>query len=179
MQKRASPPNTPDIKREGFHPMSPHNKSIPRAVLAALLTMMLPSHAWPTLSKARSCPIWLRSNWRASCPKKLEGQVILSISGRRGAVRGKSSFPAMEELTKKIRGPGSDDRCRQRRQKTREHAAISKIRKGLFHVVRDAQQKLVAAATSTAMRRPSSSTARAKSAFIHTGFNGTKPRVNT
>ena len=42
--KLASPPNTPGIKRGGFHPMSPHNRSISRAVaLAALLTMMLPA----------------------------------------------------------------------------------------------------------------------------------------
>ena len=29
--KPASPPNMPDIKREGFHPMFPHKRFIPRS----------------------------------------------------------------------------------------------------------------------------------------------------
>jgi len=46
--------------------MSPHNQSIPRAFLVALLTLMLPPRASPALSKATRSRIWLRFNWRAT-----------------------------------------------------------------------------------------------------------------
>jgi len=152
--------------------MSPHNKSIPPALLAALLTMMIPVVCFANFKQGDNLPDLASFHLEGKLPEKLEGQVILLDFWASWCGPCKSSFPAMEELSKKYVDQGltivavSVDKNQENMQRFLKSAKVS------FTVVRDAQQKLVAAADIHAMPTSFLIDRSGKIRFIHTGFNG-------
>jgi len=152
--------------------MSPHNKSIPRAVLAALLTMMLPVACLADFKQGEKLPDLASFKLEGKLPEKLEGQVILLDFWASWCGPCKSSFPAMEELTKKYADQGLTIVAVSVDKKLENMQRFLKSEKVSFTVVRDAQQKLVAAADIHAMPTSFLIDRSGKIRFIHTGFNG-------
>jgi len=152
--------------------MSPHNKSIPRAVLAALLTMMLPVACLADFKQGEKLPDLASFHLEGKLPQELKGQVILLDFWASWCGPCKSSFPAMEELTKKYADQGLTIVAVSVDKKLENMQRFLKSEKVSFTVVRDAQQKLVAAADIHAMPTSFLIDRSGKIRFIHTGFNG-------
>ena len=151
--------------------MCPHDKSIPRAVLAALLLMMLPVASFADFKEAENLPDLASFQLEGKLPEELKGRVILLDFWASWCGPCKSSFPAMEELTKEFTDQGltiiaiSVDEKRENMQQFLKSAKVS------FTVVRDAQHKLVAAADIKGMPTSFLVDRSGKIHFIHTGFD--------
>ena len=154
--------------------MCPHNRSIPRAVLAALLLMMLPVVAFADFKEAENLPELASFQLEGKLPDELQGRVILLDFWASWCAPCKSSFPAMEALTKDYAGQGltiiaiSVDEKRENMQQFLKSAKVS------FTVVRDAQHKLVAAADIRSMPTSFLIDRCGKIRFVHAGFDRDK-----
>src|SRR5258706_4866050 len=151
MRKRALPPKTPDIKRKGFHLMCRHNKFILRAVWAALLMVMLPVACFAEFKQGDKLPDLGSFKLEGKLPEELTGRVILLDFWASWCGPCKSSFPVMEELKTKYADRGLTIVAVSVDKKQENVERFLKTVKVSFTVVRDAQQKLVAAANVRAM----------------------------
>src|SRR5689334_15263568 len=164
----------PGIKRESFHPMSPHDKPIPRALFAALLMATLPLACFANLKESDKLPDLASFELEGKLPEELKGQVILLDFWASWCGPCKTSFPAMEALTKEYAGQGltviavSVDEKRENMQQFLESAKVS------FTVVRDAKQKLVTAADIRSMPTSFLIDRCGKIRFVHAGFDRDK-----
>src|SRR3954462_13062955 len=86
--------------------MSPHNSFIPRTVLAALLTMLLPIACFAEFKRGDNLPDLASFQLEGKLPDELQGRVILLDFWASWGGPCKSSFPGMEELNKKYAGQG-------------------------------------------------------------------------
>lgn len=151
--------------------MSPHNKSILRVIWAALLTMMLSVTCFAEFKQGDKLPDLASFKLEGKLPEELKGQVILLDFWASWCGPCKSSFAAMEELKKKYTDQGltivaiSVDEKQENMQRFLKSAKIS------FTVVRDAQQKLIAAADIKAMPTSFLIDRSGKIRFIHAGFD--------
>src|SRR4051795_3350188 len=133
----------PDIKREGFHPMSPHERFISRAVLAAILLLMSPVAAFADFKEGDKLPDLGSFELQGKLPDELKGQVILLDFWASWCGPCKSSFPAMEALSREYANQGltiiaiSVDEKRANMQEFLNSAKVS------FTVVGDPRHKLV------------------------------------
>ncbi len=154
--------------------MCPHNKSIPRALLAALLLMILPVACSADFKEAGNMPDLASFELEGKLPDGLKGRVILLDFWASWCGPCKSSFPAMEELAKEFKGQGltiiaiSVDEKRENMQEFLKSANVS------FTVVRDTRQKLVAAADIRSMPTSFLIDRSGKIRFIHAGFDRDK-----
>ena len=154
--------------------MCPHDKSVPRAVLAALLLLMLPVASFADLKEADNLPDLASFQLEGKLPEELKGRVILLDFWASWCGPCKSSFPAMEDLTKEFTGQGltiiaiSVDEKRENMQQFLKSANVS------FTVVRDARQKLVAAADVPTMPTSFLIDRSGNVRFIHAGFDRDK-----
>ena len=151
--------------------MSPPHNFISRAVLATLLTMMLSVPCFADLKQGDNLPDLASFKLEGKLPEELKGQVILLDFWASWCGPCKISFPAMEELTKKYADRGltiiavSVDEKQENMQRFLKSANVS------FIVVRDAGQKLVAAANIRAMPTSFLIDRSGKIRFVHAGFN--------
>ncbi|MDB5318603.1 MAG: Redoxin domain protein [Phycisphaerales bacterium] len=154
--------------------MCPHNPSMPRAVLAALLFTILPVTAFADFKEAHTLPDLASFELEGKLPEELKGQVILLDFWASWCGPCKSSFPAMEELTNKFAGQGltiiavSVDEKRENMQQFLKSAKVS------FTVLRDAHHKLVAAADIRSMPASFLIDRSGKIRFVHAGFDRDK-----
>src|SRR2546430_17359445 len=92
--------------------MSPHDRSIPRAVLAAMLMSMFTVAALADFKEGDNLPDLASFQLEGKLPEELKGQVILLDFWASCCGPGKSSFPAMETLTIEHTGHGlTNIRC--------------------------------------------------------------------
>jgi thiol-disulfide isomerase/thioredoxin len=151
--------------------MSPHSKSIPGAASAALLTILLPIACLAGLKKGDSLPDLASFRLEGKLPDELNGQVILLDFWASWCGPCKGSFPAMEELKTKYGGQGltivavSVDEKPENVQRFLNSVKVS------FTVVRDPQQKLVAAADVPTMPTSFLIDRSGRIRFIHAGFD--------
>jgi thiol-disulfide isomerase/thioredoxin len=155
--------------------MCPHNPSLPRALLAALLLLMtLPVASFADFKEADNLPDLASFQLEGKLPDELKGRVILLDFWASWCGPCKSSFPAMEGLAKEYAGKGltviaaSVDEKRENMQRFVDSAKVS------FTVVRDAQHKLVAAADIRSMPTCFLIDRSGKIRFIHAGFDRDK-----
>ena len=151
--------------------MYPHDKSIPRTFLAALLTMIFPLACFADFKQGDNLPDLASFKLEGKLPENLKGQVILLDFWASWCGPCKISFPAMEDLTKKYADQGltivavSVDEKQENMQRFLKSVKVS------FSVVRDAQHKLVAAADIKAMPTSFLIDRAGKIHFIHAGFD--------
>lgn len=152
--------------------MSPRNKSIPRAILAALLTMMLPVACFAGFKEGDSLPDLASFRLEGKLLEELKGQVILLDFWASWCGPCKSSFPAMQELATKYSGKGLTIVAINVDEKPENMQEFLKSAKVSFTVLRDAQQKLVAAADIPTMPTSFLIDRTGKIRFVHAGFEG-------
>jgi peroxiredoxin len=154
--------------------MSPRNKSIPRVVLAALLITMFPGVSFAGFKEGDNLPDLALFQLEGKLPEELKGQVILLDFWASWCSPCKISFPWMQGQMEKHAGEGltiiavSVDEKRENVQRFLKSFKIS------FTVVRDAQQKLVAAADIPTMPTSYLIDRSGKIRFIHAGFDRDK-----
>jgi thiol-disulfide isomerase/thioredoxin len=163
-----------DIKREGFHPMSRFNPSIPGAVLAALLLMTLPGACLADFKEGDKLPDLAAFELEGKLPEELKGRVILLDFWASWCGPCKSSFAVMEELTKTYAGQGLTIIAVSVDEKRENVELFLKAAKVSFTVVRDARHKLVAAADIRTMPTSFLIDRSGKIRFIHAGFDRDK-----
>jgi thiol-disulfide isomerase/thioredoxin len=150
--------------------MSRHKWSFSRAASIAILAMMLPMTCLAGLKPGDALPDLASFKLEGKLPDSLKGQVILLDFWASWCAPCKSSFPAMEELNAKYRDKGftiiavSVDEDPENMQQFLKPMKIS------FTVVRDAQQKLVAAADVPTMPTSFLIDRSGKIRFVHAGF---------
>lgn len=133
--------------------------------------MMLPVTCLATLKPGDNMPDLASFKLEGTLPETLKGQVILLDFWASWCVPCKSSFPAMEELKKKYMDRGltivavSVDEKPENMQRFLDSVKVS------FTIVRDAQQKLVAAADVPTMPTSFLIDRAGKIRFIHAGFD--------
>jgi thiol-disulfide isomerase/thioredoxin len=152
--------------------MFQHNKFIPCAIIAVVLTMMLSVTCLADLKQGDMLPDLTSFKLEGKLPEELKGQVILLDFWASWCGPCKSSFPAMEELNRKYASQGLTIVAVSVDQKKENMERFLKSAKVFFTVVRDAQQKLVAAADVHAMPTSFLIDRSGKIRFIHAGFNG-------
>src|SRR5437763_65065 len=90
--------------------MCPHDKSFPRGVPAALplllLLTMAPAASFADFKEAQSLPDLASFQLEGKLPDDLKGRVVLLDFWASWCAPCKSSFPAMEDLTKSFAGRG-------------------------------------------------------------------------
>jgi thiol-disulfide isomerase/thioredoxin len=155
--------------------MCRRNRSIPRALLPALLLLaVLPVASLAQWKQGDDLPDLAPFRLEGKLPEELKGRVILLDFWASWCGPCKSSFPAMEQLTKKYADQGvtiiavSVDEKRENMQRFVDAAKVS------FAVVRDAQHKLVAAADIRSMPTSFLIDRSGKIRFVHAGFDPDK-----
>lgn len=154
--------------------MSPPNKSIPRALSIAFLTMIFPIASLAGFKPGDNLPDLNGFQLEGKLPEDLKGQVILLDFWASWCGSCAQSFPAMDHLKNKYAEQGltivavSIDEKPDNMRRFLESAKVS------FTVVRDAQQKLVAAADIPAMPTSFLIDRSGKIHFIHAGFDRDK-----
>jgi thiol-disulfide isomerase/thioredoxin len=152
--------------------MSLHDQFIPRALFAALLTLILPASCFAGFKPGDALPDLGSFQLEGKLPDDLKGQVILLDFWASWCAPCKTSFPVMEELTKKYAGQGltilavSVDEKPENMRRFLTSFTVS------FTVVRDAKQKLVVAADAPTMPTSFLIDRTGKIRFVHAGFNG-------
>lgn len=151
--------------------MFPHNrKSVPvSALVAAVLGMSILCPG--ALKEGDTLPALDSFKLEGKLPAKLKGQVVLLDFWASWCGPCKSSFPAMEALHKRYGGQGltivavSVDEKREDMERFLKTANVS------FTTVRDAAQKLVAAADVATMPTSFLVDRAGKIRFVHNGFH--------
>jgi thiol-disulfide isomerase/thioredoxin len=157
--------------------MSPHNSSIPRLLLmASLPLLMLPGGSFADFKESENLPDLANFQLEGKLPEDLKGQVILIDFWASWCGPCKSSFPAMEELTKEFAGKGLTIIAISVDEKPENMQAFVKAAKVSFTVVRDARHKLVAAADIKSMPTSFLIDRSGKIRFIHSGFDREKTK---
>jgi thiol-disulfide isomerase/thioredoxin len=156
--------------------MSPHNQSIPRSFLAALLLMILPLACSAEFKEAEKLPDLASFQLEGKLPEELKGQVILLDFWASWCGPCKNSFPAMEEMTKEFTGKGLTIIAISVDEKQENMREFLKSVKVSFTIVRDAQHKLVAAADIRSMPTSFLIDRSGKIRFIHAGFDRDKTK---
>jgi thiol-disulfide isomerase/thioredoxin len=140
------------------------------AMLAALLSMR-PVSSFAELKEADNLPDLAAFQLEGKLSADLKGRVILLDFWASWCGPCKSSFPAMDGLVKEFGGKGltvvavSVDEKRENVERFVEAAKVS------FSVVRDARQKLVAAADIRSMPTSFLIDRAGKVRFVHAGFD--------
>src|SRR3954462_4909555 len=145
--------------------MFPH-----KIICSALLTMILPIACFAGFKQGDALPDLASFNLEGKLPEQLKGQVILLDFWASWCGPCKSSFPVMEELSKKYAGEGLIIIAVSVDEKKENMQRFLKSEKVSFTVVRDAEHKLVAAADVKAMPTSLLIDRFGKIRFIHTGF---------
>jgi thiol-disulfide isomerase/thioredoxin len=151
--------------------MSPRNEPAQRAVLTALLIAMLPIACFAGLKIGDTLPDLASFQLEGQLPPTLKGRVILLDFWASWCGPCKISFPWMQEMTEKYSSQGltviavSVDQKRENMQRFLKSFTVS------FTVVRDAQQKLVAAADVPTMPTSLLIDRSGRIRFIHGGFD--------
>jgi thiol-disulfide isomerase/thioredoxin len=147
------------------------DKSIPRALLTALLLMLFTRAASADFKKGDTLPDLASFELEGKLPEDLKGQVILLDFWASWCAPCRSSFPVMEAMSKENACQGltviaiSVDEKRANMQEFLKSAKVS------FTVVSDARHKLVATADIRTMPTSFLIDRAGKIRFIHAGFN--------
>jgi thiol-disulfide isomerase/thioredoxin len=152
--------------------MSPHNRNIVPAFCAAVLTATLSVACFADFKQGDDLPDLASFHLEGRLPAELKGQVILLDFWASWCAPCKSSFPVMEELTKKYASQGLTIVAVSVDEKPENMQRFLKSAKVSFTVVRDAQHKLVAAANVRTMPTSFIIDRSGKIRVIHNGFNG-------
>jgi len=153
--------------------MFPHKKSIMCLCFAALL-MMFAGPCFAEFRNGEQLPDLASFHLEGRLPDELKGQVILLDFWASWCGPCKASFPAMEELKNKYASQGlaivavSVDKTQENMQRLLKSTRVT------FTVVRDARQKLVAAADIKAMPTSFLIDRSGKIRSIHVGFDPDK-----
>jgi peroxiredoxin len=151
--------------------MFPHKKFMSRAVLIALLIVVHPIASLAAFKAGDTVPDLATFGLEGKLPDSLKGQVVLLDFWASWCGPCKISFQAMQELTKKYGEQGltivavSVDESSEKMQEFLKAAKVS------FTVVRDSQQKLVAAADIPSMPTSFLIDRSGKIRFLHGGFD--------
>jgi thiol-disulfide isomerase/thioredoxin len=154
--------------------MCPRNRDILLAISAALLTMMLPVACFAGFKEGDDLPDLGSFGLEGKLPDEIKGHVILLDFWASWCGPCKSSFPAMEELNRKYAGQGLTIVAVSVDKKPEDVQRFLKSAKVSFTAVRDARQKLVAAADVPAMPTSFLIDRSGKIRFIHAGFDRDK-----
>jgi thiol-disulfide isomerase/thioredoxin len=154
--------------------MCPYNRYISRAVLPALLLMILPVACFADFKQAENLPDLVSFQLEGKLPEELKGRVILLDFWASWCGPCKNSFPVMEELTNKFTGQGLTVIAVSVDEKRENVELFLKSAKVSFTVVRDAQRKLVTAADIRSMPTSFLIDRSGKIRFIHAGFDRDK-----
>lgn len=152
--------------------MCRHNSFIVRAALVASLLLLLPVFSVGALKQGDRMPDLASYKLEGRLPDKLQGRVVLLDFWASWCGPCKLSFPAMEKLNQEYEKKGltivavSIDEKRENMERFLKEMKVS------FPTVRDAQQKLVAAADVQAMPTSFLVDRTGKVRFVHDGFYG-------
>jgi thiol-disulfide isomerase/thioredoxin len=150
--------------------MYPCKKSIP--IFAALLLATWPICAFAGLKEGDALPDLATFKLEGKLPEDMKGKVILLDFWASWCEPCKKSFPAMEELKKKYGDKGfivlavSVDEKKENMEKFLKSMNVS------FTTLRDAEQKLVAAADVPTMPTSFLIDRTGKICHVHSGFKG-------
>jgi thiol-disulfide isomerase/thioredoxin len=152
--------------------MFPRKSRMTRLVLLAMFALVLPGSSNAALKQGDTLPPLGSFKLEGKLPADMKGRVILLDFWASWCAPCKSSFPAMEELHKRCASQGltivavSVDENRQDMERFVKSEHIS------FAIVRDAAQKLVAAADVASMPTSFLIDRTGKIRFVHNGFQG-------
>jgi len=152
--------------------MCRHNSFIVRAALVAFVLLLLPVFSIGALKQGDRIPDLASFKLEGKLPEKLHGQVILLDFWASWCGPCKLSFPAMEKLNQEYEKKGLTIVAVSVDEKRENMEHFLKEMKVSFATVRDAQQKLVAAADVQAMPTSFLIDRTGKVRFVHDGFYG-------
>jgi len=149
-----------------------HNRFTVRAALVAFVLFLLPVFSIGSLKQGDRMPDLSSFKLEGRVPDKLEGRVVLLDFWASWCGPCKLSFPAMEKLNQEYEKKGLTIVAVSVDEKRENMEHFLKEMKVSFATVRDAQQKLVAAADVQAMPTSFLIDRTGKVRFVHDGFYG-------
>jgi thiol-disulfide isomerase/thioredoxin len=152
--------------------MYPLDRRIICFALQSILSLCIPAITQADMKEGDSLPALDTFQLEGKLPAKLKGQVILLDFWASWCAPCKASFPAMEELHKRYADKGLTIIAVSVDEKREDMERFLKARPVSFLAVRDARQKLVAAADVAAMPTSFLIDRAGKVRFVHNGFRG-------
>jgi thiol-disulfide isomerase/thioredoxin len=151
--------------------MFPLNRLLLIAMSAALLLWAFPVACAAGFKTGDELPDLASFQLEGKLPDELKGRVILLDFWASWCAPCKKSFPVMEQLNKQYAGDGLAIVAVSVDEKDENMQQFLKLVKASFSVVRDAQQKLVAAADVPTMPTSFLIDRAGKIRFVHSGFD--------
>jgi thiol-disulfide isomerase/thioredoxin len=156
--------------------MSPHERLSFRVVFAAMMLLMLPVATLADFKEGDKLPDLASFDLQGKLPDELKGHVILLDFWASWCGPCKTSFPAMEALSKEYASQGLTIIAISVDEKHANMQEFLKSAKVSFTVVRDSRHKLVTTANIATMPTSFLIDRAGKIRFVHAGFDPDKTK---